>query len=169
MQAVRTSASAGLRQVQRRGYASVQSGSPYQSTFNNLRINKDTKLLVQGYVYSTNRRLELMISASRVNKAPSTPNKPSNTAPMLLEEVSFTRIPYQLHLTTPSKPQESRNHPPRPPRLRYSKGRHPIRRRQCLSHLRSPTPSGQIDRGSSRGRDATCRVHHRRYSAARYG
>ncbi|RMZ81598.1 hypothetical protein DV737_g2533, partial [Chaetothyriales sp. CBS 132003] len=49
MQALRTCASSALRQAQRRGYASVSGLSPYQLTAQNLRINSDTKLLVQGF------------------------------------------------------------------------------------------------------------------------
>ncbi|RMZ92219.1 hypothetical protein DV736_g537, partial [Chaetothyriales sp. CBS 134916] len=49
MQALKTCASLALRQAQRRGYASVSGLSPYQLTAHNLRINKDTKLLVQGF------------------------------------------------------------------------------------------------------------------------
>ncbi|RMZ82604.1 hypothetical protein DV738_g1552, partial [Chaetothyriales sp. CBS 135597] len=49
MQALRTCASSALNQAQRRGYASVSGLSPYQLTAKNLKVSKDTKLLVQGF------------------------------------------------------------------------------------------------------------------------
>ncbi|RMD44515.1 hypothetical protein DV735_g675, partial [Chaetothyriales sp. CBS 134920] len=49
MQALRTCASSALNQAQRRGYASVSGLSQYQLTAKNLRVSKDTKLLVQGF------------------------------------------------------------------------------------------------------------------------
>lgn len=47
MQALRNSAFQALKQTQKRGYASSVEG--YASTAHNLKINKDTKVVVQGF------------------------------------------------------------------------------------------------------------------------
>lgn len=52
MQAFKTGASSSLRQVSRRGYASVAqftNSSAYAQTNTNLRITGDTKLIYQGF------------------------------------------------------------------------------------------------------------------------
>jgi hypothetical protein len=49
MQSLKTCASSALRQAHRRSYASVSGLSPYASTAQNLKISKETKLLVQGF------------------------------------------------------------------------------------------------------------------------
>lgn len=94
MQAFTRSSRSALQAVARRQAYST-STSAYASTANNLRINKDTKVIFQGftgkqgtYVAFIDEPLKLMMEAD-LNRLGSMRNKPSNTVCLHFEKATL--------------------------------------------------------------------------------